>query len=342
MNLSKRVLFATISGMCLMTGTSVMALDPPTTEELAAALNEHNAALIDTLMADGSPRALTLAATAMAYPLGNPEGSAETQINLLARAAQMAPDDAWVQWIAAVNFQPSETVSEPALALQRLEPDNGAVWMFQLQAANLAEDSAAVTDALARIGAARKFDDRYVASALEWLKVLRNFPTPAPFVDAAEPTSERDALIAAFGRGSAISMVNYTPATRACKPQDQALAADRRAACLAAGRLMLTESNTSISMRIGAALLRLAGADDAAEITRNIDYLTQKYGVVATQALEDPNEFERYQADLLQTRSEVQAMKNMLTRAGVPLLPPSNWNEDPSGSVAAAAKRKDN
>src|SRR5690606_3145416 len=107
----------------------------------------------------------------------------------------------------------------------------------------------------------------------------------------------------------------------ACKSPDSPLAADRREACLAAGRLMLNESNTLDSMQIGVGLLHRAAAGDIDEITRNAEYFTREYAVLASSALADPVEFARYQADWLQTRNEIQVARNLLTRAGIPLLP---------------------
>ena len=78
-------------------------------------------------------------------------------------------------------------------------------------------------------------------------------------------------------------------------------------------------------MQIGQGLLRLAGAGDIADITRNVGYLTQEYARLFNSALEEPAEFARYQADWLQTRNEIQIAKNLLTRAGIPLLPPADW-----------------
>ncbi len=104
---------------------------------------------------------------------------------------------------------------------------------------------------------------------------------------------------------------------------------------------MLNESSTVISMRIGLALLRLAGAEDIDEITRNAEYLTQEGAVLSSAALEDPAEFAWYQADWLQMGSELQAAKNLLNRAGVPLLPPADWKPDQKAFMARLVRPKD-
>ncbi len=341
MHVLKRILVSSIAAICLAASATGMADDLASAKEAMATQARSNAILIDTLLADGKPRALVLAATTSKYPGEDIAKDTERRRTLLYRAAQLAPDDAWVQWVSAVNTPPADTLSEAATALQRLEPDNGAVWLFQLQAASLAHDSKGVTEALARIGAAHKFDDYFVASATEWLKVFHAHPLPEVYALVGENAPERMGLVMAISYASAMSMANYATPTRACKSTGQPLAEDRRAACLAAGRLMLNESTTLISMRIGAALLRLAGAEDTDEITRNAEYFIQEYAVLSNSAFEDAAEFERYQADWLQTRDELQVAKNLLTRAGIPLSPPADWKPDHKAFMARILPPKD-
>ncbi|MEP6881233.1 MAG: hypothetical protein ABI866_04530, partial [Dokdonella sp.] len=285
-------------------------------------------------------RAMTLAATAITYGRQGDETSVNRQRALLERAAAMAPDDAFVQWIAAMNLPRSEVISEPALALQRIEPDNGAARLLQLAAAYEAKDEAGITEALARIGASRHFDEHFGDAMSEWLKVFRAHPMPQLATEDSEQASAQMPMIMAIGRAAAISLTNFTSPMRACKPTEQPLAADRREACIAVGRLMLKESKTVMSMQTGAALLRLAGAEEAVEATRNADYFMKKAIDLSRFVMLIPAGLARYQADWLQTGSEVQAMKNQLTQAGIPLLPPEEWNEDPYGHLAKMTVQK--
>lgn len=331
MRYRKTTLVCLLAGVFILTVTAVMSMNSrsPDTGEAAAAGQEHNLKLIDALLAEGTPRAMVLAATAMKYIGEQAAMDAKRQHELLSQAVQAAPDDAWIQWIAAVYALPSDTVSEPALALQRLEPDNGAVWLFQLAAASRANDSNGVTDALARIGASPRFNDHFVDYALEWLEFSSKHPLPDSFAMGDEQPSLVLPLVMATSRAAALAMPNYVSPARACKPVDQPLAADRREACIAAGRVMLSESNTLDSMRLGAAMLRTAGADDAAEITRNTDYFTEEYLVLWNAMLGNPEEFKRYQADWVQSRDTIQAARNLFHRAGVPLSPPPDWKSEP-------------
>ncbi|MGB0133190.1 hypothetical protein, partial [Dokdonella sp.] len=326
-------------GVCVAAAAVAMTMVPSSAEDASAAHDEYNATVIDALLAEGTPRTRVLAATAMKYGGKQSSAEAERQRELLSQAVQAAPDDAWVQWIAAVYALPSDTVSEPALALQRLEPDNGAIWLFQLAAASRANDSTGVTDALARIGASSRFDDHFVDYALEWLEFSRKYPLPDSYATGDNQASAQLPLVMAVSRAAALAMPNYVSPTRACKAVDQPLKADRREACIAAGRVMLTESNTLDSMRLGAAMLQLAGADDAAEVTRNTDYFTEEYLVLWNAMLRDPEEFKRYQVDWVQSRDTLQAARNLLLRAGVPLLPPPNWKSEPSRLTSTSSRQ---
>ena len=337
-----RILFKAIAGVCMLAATTVTASDLPDTEESIAAQRKYNASVIDVLVADGTPRALVLAATAMSYGGETSRAGVDGQRELLlGRAVQMAPDDALVQWLAAVYALPANTLSEPATALQRIEPDNGAVWLFQLAAASRAKDSTGVTEALARIGASRRFDNHYVDYSLAWLAMSPESTLPEPNAHNDEQGTAPLPLFMAIARAAALVLPNYVIPIQACKSVDQPLATDRREACIAAGRLMLNESSTLISMRIGAALLRLAGAEDADEINRNTEYFVQEYTLLSSTALEDPEEIARFQADWLQTHNELTVAKNMLARAGIPILPPANWESDSKSTMARIARPKD-
>ncbi len=340
LNTLKRVLLALVAGACIAIVSTVAAVDLPTQEEARALAQQHTDTVIETLLAEGTPRSLTLAATAM-LPIGeNAAVIGQRQRELFEQAATSAPDDAWIQWMAALNASSNGPISEFAIALQRLEPDNGAVWLFPLQAAARAKDSRGMTETLARIGTARSYQSPFVTTALEWLKFYRANPiTPPPGFTVER--SSASAFTMAVARAAAVAMTpNFAPMA-ACKSRDQPLQADRREACLSAGRLMLTQSNTLDSMLIGATLVRLAGAEDAAEITHNFKYFSQENLIRSKAALNDPAEFALYQADWVQTRNEVQVARNLLTRAGIPLLPPADWKSDPKAFMARMSAKND-
>ena len=330
MRFLKHVVIASLAGVCMTVATSALAqaLDPSVTGE-EAWQQQYTAFLVDSLLADGTPRSMALAATAL-RPIGeNTKTNPAKRHELFKQAARRAPDDAWVQWLAAIDAEPADNLSEPALALQRLEPDNGAVWVFQLNAGSRANDSAGITEALTRIGASRNFDDYHGAIALEWLKFFRTHPMPEPPVTLDELDFVPLPLSLALMHAVMAPIPNYRITMQACRSGEQSLTVERREACLATGRLMLNESKSLFSQMMGLALLRSAGADDAAELARNKDYFTRMLIGISDAMLEDPQEYERYQADWLQTGSEIQVLKKALTRAGIPLLPPADWKPEP-------------
>ncbi|HET9032505.1 MAG TPA: hypothetical protein VFN25_06330 [Dokdonella sp.] len=295
-----------------------------------AAMQKYNEQLIDALLAKGTPRAIALAATSLSYAdRGSRPAIDERRLELLDRAAQMAPDDAWVQWLAVAGATPSGSLSEPLLALQRLAPDNGAIWLFQLRRATQAKDNSGINEALHRIGASSHFDDYFTTNATEWLKFLRDYPLPETYAIADKAMTERMVLISANSRAAATYLPGAFSAISVCKPKSEPLTADRRAACLAAGRLMLNQSSSLSSMAAGAAVLRAAQAADTDDITRNQKYFTEEYAIAANEAIANPDEIESYVSDWIQTRNEVQFARNLLTRAGIPLLPPADWKPDP-------------
>ena len=329
MRFVKQVVVASLAGVYMLLATSTLAQDPPAHSDEAARMQQYNASVVDALLAEGTPRSMVLAATSLTTFGQDANANQQRKYDLLKQAAQRAPDDAWVQWFAALHADPDENVSEPALVLQRLEPDNGAIWLFQLNAATHTKDSAGITDALVRIGASRTFDDHFVAYTLEWLKFFQAHPKSLEIIDVGELAPANQPLVAAIARAAAMSIPSFKGTLSACRSGELSLSEERHEACLAAGRLIANESKTFLSQAIGIAMLSKVGAEDAAELKRNKDYLTWISIGVFDDAMNDPQEFARYQADFVQTGSEIQAVKNSLTRAGFPLLPPTDWKPEP-------------
>jgi hypothetical protein len=342
LHILKRTLVASIVLFGMASATMTLARPSPSAAQERSPEHTYNDQVIEALLAEGTPRAIVLAATSLTYVDRNSKPVIDQRRReLLDRATRMAPNDAWGQWMAAVGTPPSASLSEPALALQRLEPDNGAVWLFSLELATRTRDSQGVTQALARIGKSHRFNDYYTTTVLEWLKIIRERRLPEPYALAEKKVTATLPMLMAVSRAAATAMAMRVSPTWACRAKEQALGADRRTACLAAGRLMLTESNTLDSLRIGAALLEPAGADDAAGATRNTDYFTEQYIAISNAAFGDPDLFLHYQTDWLQTRDEIQVARNLLTRAGVPILPPYDWKANPSRLRSTADRRED-
>jgi hypothetical protein len=291
---------------------------------------EYNASVVNTLLAKGDPRSLAFAATMLPL-LGDAQSTdGKARSDLLAEAVQQGPDDVLVQWLGALYMTPDARTSPAARALLRLEPENGAAWMFPLQAALAANDADGVTGALRHIGAATRFDVHFADFSLAWATFYREHPAPVP---QGRPTgfhSDEQPLVAGIASAAAMAMPAFQYLVRACKVNEVPLTTDRREACIAAGRLMFSQSAEQISRGLGVALLRNADAPGHEQARRTVDYLGQMYTQVSESLDSDPAMYQQFESDWQETRSETAVIERTLTRAGVPLVPPADW-EPPKG-----------
>ncbi|MFD0739790.1 hypothetical protein ACFQZQ_10905 [Lysobacter koreensis] len=97
----------------------------------------------------------------------------------LERAAQLDPDDVLVAWLQAVDCPGAQCDPNAALArLQRLEPDNAAVWLIELQAAHQRGDAAAVDRYLRLAAAADRYDLHFGDAGLAGYAEIAELPLP--------------------------------------------------------------------------------------------------------------------------------------------------------------------
>lgn len=291
---------------------------------------DYNTAMVNDLLAEGTPRAMVLAATALPYARPEHQAQAAKRSELLSRAARLAPDDAFVQWFAALYAKPESVLSEPAQTLMRLEPDNGAAWLFMLQAASEANNQGAATDALARIGAAAIFDEHFAEFTLEWMARFSANPRTAEPAQGPEQALSQKPLIMALARSNALAMPAFAGLISACIVRNGPSPPGRREACIAAGGVIAAHSTTVLSRGMGVTVLRNSGAPDYATSARDFTYLRQNYSALSTNLACDPAEFDHFQSDWVETRSQIQVAKSMLLRAGLPVLPPAEWEPDPN------------
>jgi hypothetical protein len=291
----------------------------------AQASLDHNTELVDALLAQGDPRSIAFAA-AMLPLLGDAQSTLHrAPPDLLAEAARRAPDDILVQWLAALYSAPDEQLSAAGRALLRLEPENGASWLFPLQAASKANDADGVTEALRQIGTAERFDIHYADLALAWATILRNHPQPTRQGPTTGFSLEEQPLIQGVSHAVAFAIPAFQPLIRACKASEAPLASARRATCLAAGTLIVKHHAEQISSAIGISLLRNINAPGFQDAMRTSLYLSQMYSFAFEPLKTDPIAYQRFQADWQETRSETTVIERMLTRAGLPLAPPVDW-----------------
>jgi hypothetical protein len=298
--------------------------------ESTAAQRAYQHVLFDSLIATATPRALILAA--MAEPtlwtgVRDQVNQTTQRDKLFQQAAWQAPDDAFVQWFTATGAHQDSVRSDSADALLRIEPDNGAAWIFQLNAAASAKNYAEVTAALAGIGNASRFDDRLEELTLEWLAILRKHPPPFN-ADSVDGNAGIDPaaipLIGSIAHAAAVAIPAYKSLIDSCRPGDAPLPADRGAACTAAGRLITNKATTFSSRSIGLVLLRNTSAAEYESAARHLAHLQQQSIELSNNTFANPIEVARFEADLGETGSEIQVIERQLVRAGKPLAPPEH------------------
>src|SRR5690242_11154979 len=141
-------------------------------------------ALYDTLAADSSPRTQIL--TLEVYIPNDdatPSALRPKRETVAARAVDFAPDDAFVQWLAATNGDYSSSRCGPThwpetevSNLVRLEPDNAGAWLFAVAIAQAKGEEAAVDETLSRMAAAPRADDHLVDEISAWKSVYAAHP----------------------------------------------------------------------------------------------------------------------------------------------------------------------
>ncbi|SFN53050.1 hypothetical protein SAMN05216289_12835 [Dokdonella immobilis] len=326
--------FACILTTTLGAGAALAATSPRVGPDATTSASQRfNAELVDEL-AKADPRSMALASTLMPLAGNATSAPARSQADLLAEAARRAPDDVLVQWLAALLAPADATLSPAARALLRLEPGNGAAWMFDLQASANANDADGVTEALRRIGAAARFDTHFADVALAWEAIHEAHPAPPPTGNPAGFQIDEQPLIRGIASAAAVAMPALQSLLRACSPGNAPLGGERRKACIAAGRLMVDHSTEQASMAIGTSILEKADAPDRETARRTFDYLQQTY-VSAFEFLQtDEAAYRQFAADWRETRSEPAVIGRLFRRAGLPMKPPADWKPLSTESVA--------
>ncbi len=288
--------------------------------------------LFEELESSPIPRDRALAASAQARR-GDADSSAD-----LAQAAAAAPDDALVQWLAAVHGGKTTTTDTAIVALVRLEPDNGATWLLASRAAALRADAAGLDVALAGFAASTRFDDHYAGLLHAWLDALRRHPSTPTACDTVAACDRRqsDFLVATAWTVASV-FPSAQPLLEVCT--GAAVGSTRRQQCEAGGRSMLSNAPTLLSATIGYALLDRIGALTAAdeELRRRHDWLSHVLAPVHRDMQPGSADFTAMAADWARLDSEIEVMRRMAQRAGKPLLPPDDWTSPRQRARANAA-----
>lgn len=268
---------------------------------------------------------------------------------LLDRAMRRAPDDFLVQWLVAsdravgATGQSRPSPAEPLANLERLAPDNAAIWLLALDIAADRHDAAAIDDALMHMAESSRYDEPHHELLSAWLDVYDTQPPP-PASWASLTGSARD--LAGYVRlGMAQDMVmatvlpGYEALMSACTLGAKTSGDWRRFAwCDDAAHVMATHATTLIARNIGFALLRtmeggeLNASDRAAR--RRLDWL--RVNLMSERIYRDAaNRLPDLETRWRESASEIAFHRGLLRTAGVSAEPPAGWKAPDYGQPVA-------
>lgn len=311
-----------------------------------AAIRRH----VRTLMLSQNPR--DQLAAAMIAPGVEPSQSGPTVDSTsadataaFAAARRLGPDDRLVAWLEAVDC-PLAGVGvgagcEPAAAaarLQRLEPDNAAVWIYALDGAVSDADEASIDRLLSRAAAASHYRIPFGEIGLLLTRTLLEVDSPAMTPQVAHAMgsdldlgraarAEDLAGVQAMAIAAAVALPAHQPLQRLCIGADgKPGQAGRLPTCIAIYALMAQDGLLTTQSIALTNLVRLT-ADSAAgpqwrERLRHMHWI-QSQGIEAM-GVGLP---EGYLQSVWRL-GELPAIEGLLRAAGVPTAPPPDWLPD--------------
>jgi hypothetical protein len=320
-------------------------------DAMTADYNARQAELFDRLREDSSPRQQVLAGRIyVGDDEGVPTALRPKREDVVARAVQLAPDDAFVQWqgaalgsYASSRCGPTTWPDAEVANLIRLEPDNAAAWQYVVALAGAKGDQAAIDEALSRMAAAPRADDHIVEQLDEWKKV---FATRA---DAASPAARmwKDASPTAQALLSGLQQVDsdYSSAKSAvleiCKPDASSDHAWQRLGwCADAARTLATKGGSLALRRQGLELFAAIGekSDTVTQLQRQADWL-DAHGANPMRNFEAVRDApEAIVSDWQGAKSEIAAIEHRLKRTGQPLEAPAGWFKETSSEDGDGGK----
>ncbi len=300
--------------------------------------HQHQRDMCDSLSASKSPRDWMLAALIGPSLAGRIEQQKQSQ--LLARAADAAPDDALVQWAAmsalGSNRDPAlvATADQALQRLKNMEPDNAVVWLQDLNAAAKAKDPVGVDAALQRMAASSRVDVHYADLLKALVEAYQRDPLPPEYSEPAANQEYPETVVsipyvAAIAITSAVALPAYSYLMRACAVDSSTGQHTWRAQdCATVGRLLAAKGDTFLSNRVGYTLLRVSKTYTGQDVAhaRVLDWLLdqQRAMYVKPNLLTDQRIIASV-ADWIVSGSETEAIRYALARQGTRLTPPADW-----------------
>jgi hypothetical protein len=233
--------------------------------DVGAGLPNYEASIRRALLDSGTPRGIALASMPSRAPATHEDVTIGN--DRVVRAAELAPDDALVQWIAAERLLAlhDDARAAPIVAkLTALESDNAAAWSLALALASLHEESLRIDDALARMAASTRADEPIDDATRAWLDVYEAHPRPrSAFVNPAEADAAPLADATTAAKTVRLPRESFLGACTATSD------AARKQVCADAARVLLHKSASGSTRELGFAVLeRVGGVEDADRVAR--------------------------------------------------------------------------
>jgi hypothetical protein len=273
------------------------------------------------------PRGWIVASTMLFSNANHPR-----DVTLLQKASAAAPNDAFVQLMVT---QMSETSAPEWSAaqgrLERLEPENGAVWLNTLNAASRSGNAVAVDDSLDRFSKSVRFDTHQTTLAKEMVAALSSRPMPdLYFPEAAGIPNIRKELIAptiSYLVANVVATLPTASLSKECAP-DKARDGIRALNCDLSLHLLLTAGDTFFARSFAAKQLfnRHSLSYDDNEIIRSNDWLyAQWMHADAADPAADLELRARKINDFLEFGNEIEGMRHFLQASNTAVQPPADW-----------------
>jgi hypothetical protein len=267
-----------------------------------------------------------LAASALSLWGRDPNGSGSQALNLIQKAARLAPDRREIQWLhLRICIEVPGCEPEPIeTQLRKLDPTSGSVWLGPLGRAQQRNDARAQEQILEAMTKAAHFDTYWTTLIARITPPLSR--TPAATVPAQPvPTPLTNAMNATIGWLSKLAVAGFKPLTTACN-EEHVREPATRVRCERIARA-LEKSDTVLAAGIGLGISeRLAIPNSAAALQlrdkiETLRYQNQQSGAVVAAQLEKEKFSEQMLKLMAQLKKEQDVALAILRWAGRPLTP---------------------
>ena len=187
--------------------------------------------------------------------------TAPTALQLIARAGDLAPDNAAIAWLRLqlCATTPVCESRDAAIVLRWVDPDNGAAWLGQLSTAHKDKDTIEVDRVLGDMARGTRFDLYYNKIMVMMFDALNGVRRELP---GGVMASDTEKLIALAGVANAEIIPTFSPLIDSCR--ESAAGSERRSDCLKLAKIM-QRGDTVIVQMVGFGIERRLIAADSKE-----------------------------------------------------------------------------